>query len=114
MEVFVGWNFKPLAKGGWKTCAEEMSLLEAREWGAEQIIAIAIAGPVQPDDLSGHKGLVLHPCYGCRQMLLRSGLVQSYTKIHGLDTSSDDPRGLPHGFMDFSYILQLHQSANSY
>ena len=69
VEIFHGSNIK-LEKDGPKTCAEQMAIQKAQAAGFNNFLAIAVAGEPQLDEESGRFPLTLHPCDGCRDLLL--------------------------------------------
>lgn len=90
-KIFEGANLM-LAKDEAKICAEGHALRNLTFAGYSQVIAIAVAGLPQPDKESGIISPTLHPCGGCRGMLIRlkeRQVVQDDTRIYTVHLFED-------------------------
>ena len=67
-KIFWGGNEK-LEKNGRKVCAERRAVLRAIGEGYTYIVALAVTGPNQRDDVSKVMARTLHPCHECRMFL---------------------------------------------
>lgn len=65
--IFLGANRKLSENDPERTCAERDAFQKARRAGYTEILVIAVAGDVQPDDESGVTSKTLHPCGTCRR-----------------------------------------------
>jgi len=98
--VFVGTNLM-LKEGGQKFCAEMVAIMSAIANGFEHIMAIAVAGPPQPDDASGADLGKIIPCEDCREVMQGLDEVTEDTVIFLMTNHGDEPE--PH---TFGQILQ--------
>jgi cytidine deaminase len=78
--TYFGGNLTPYKGADWN-CAEKRAFETVQQRGFDTVLAIAVTGPVQPDENSGVQSPTLHPCQHCRGLLASSPLVHNETLI---------------------------------
>ena len=61
-------------------CAEKRLILSAEEAGFEQIVVLAVSGPLQKDEISGREP-PLHICWRCRNLCKESPIIHPKTLV---------------------------------
>jgi cytidine deaminase len=62
-------------------CAELCLIKSAEDAGFEQIVVLAVSGPLQKDEINGCDTPTLHPCWRCRDLFKKSPLIHPKTLI---------------------------------
>jgi cytidine deaminase len=100
--LLFGANYKPF-EGAPKRCAEMEVLEKAHRRDFKKIRAIAIAGPIQADTVSGVQSETLHPCFECRQALREHPLIYPDTMVLTVDED-----GATYETYDMRELYRIH------